>query len=445
MMAKGNFDSRQRIAAELLADQSELPTSTARRLARNGLGFARTFLMMRRGAKKGADALDPQTIAKVVRSFGQLKGLGMKMAQILSYIDIDVPEPLREALSALQTHSTPMPLATVQQILAEDLPSEAADELAAGLEPTPLAAASIGQVHRATLADGRPVAVKVRYPEIEAALLADLGPSRIGVTVAKLMAPGADVAGFVDEMRERFVEECDYGHEAARQRRFGELFAGHPRIVVPAVHDGFCGKRVLTTELCEGRDFESYLATDPPQEERDRVGETLFEFYIATLFRHGLYHADPHPGNYLFRDDGKLVLLDYGCTRRFEPAFVGKLARLTRAVHRDDEAALAESYLDLEMQREGRAGRRFDPALARRLLRSFYGPMLDDRVQAVQLGSMDFATAARGKRQLINLNLPREFLFLFRIRFGLLSVLARLGARANWYRLEQAAVAAALE
>jgi predicted unusual protein kinase regulating ubiquinone biosynthesis (AarF/ABC1/UbiB family) len=362
----------------------------------------------------------------------------MKAGQLMSYIDVALPEELRAALSVLQTHAQPMPFEQVRRILRAELGARG-DELLASMEETPLAAASIGQVHRARLADGTRVAVKVQYPEIDRAIEADFGPAAAGSRLASLLYPGARVDSLLREARERFLEECDYLHEASCQRRFAETFAGHPVLRVPEVHESFCSRRVLTTRFMEGEGLEAFLARAPAPEERDRLGEALFEFYVGALFRHRLYNCDPHPGNYLFQREGTVVMLDYGCTRVFEPAFVRKLATLTRAVHRDTSDALHASFLELGMVREGQ---RYDFETARGLVRAFYGPMLRDESQVIDLGeARDMRQVLESKRQLMKLTLPGEFLFLFRIRFGLMSVLARLGARANWYRLEEAYVA----
>ena len=206
-------------------------------------------------------------------------------------------------------------------------------------------------------------------------------------------------------------------------------------ITVPAVHETWCSGRVLTTSWLDGARFDDFLAADPEQEVRDRVGEALFGFYVGSLFEHGLYNCDPHPGNYVFLADGRIGVLDYGCTREFEPAFVANLAQLTRSVHSDDRDELHAAFVALGMVSENK---KYDFDTARRLVRSFYGPMLRDEVQQVELGeALRMRDIARSKRQLLKLQLPGEFLFLFRIRFGLLSVLEKLGARANWYRLER--------
>ena len=440
---EGGEEEGAGLGDRLLGARARLPTSKLGRLGRLasvGLQSGKMALGRRLG---GAQELpiDPQTLARLVESIGQLKGLAMKSAQIMSYIDVALPEDVRQALAVLQTHAQPMDFEEVRAIVAEALPRDRAAELLATMEPAPVAAASIGQVHRARLPDGQAVAVKVQYRGIDQAIEADFGASRLGTTMASMIFPGSSVEGFVEEAKSRFLEECDYEREAAMQDRFASLFADHPVIQVPRVHHPWCGRRVLTTSFVEGGlGLERWLAGDPPQQVRDRLGRALFEFYIGALFRHGLYNCDPHPGNVLILDDGhRAAMLDFGCVRAFEPELVATLAELSRAVARDDEAALRQVFRRLGMIQAGQRGEEDYPfALARRMVRSFYGSMLRDEVTAVDLqDAWSLREITAGKREMMQLNLPGEFLFLFRIRFGLMAVLSRIGARANWYRLER--------
>jgi predicted unusual protein kinase regulating ubiquinone biosynthesis (AarF/ABC1/UbiB family) len=425
---------RHELRGRLLADRRTLPTTAFGRFGRTGatgLRIGRAMLAARRGSDREVDV---ETIAKIVGSIGQLKGITMKVGQIMSYIDVALPDELRDALSVLQTHAQPMPIEQVHDILRQELGGRA-DDLLANFESMPIAAASIGQVHRARLRDGTRVAVKVQYPGVESAIESDFKPAAIGTMVSALVYPGAKIDDFIAEARARFLEECDYIHEAAAQSRFATIYDGHPVIAVPSVHSAYSARRVLTSSWLAGSRFDAFLATNPSQRTRDRIGEALFGFYVGSLFEHALYNCDPHPGNYLFLADGRIGMLDYGCTREFEPAFVDKLAQLTRAVHRDEHDLLHQAFLDLGMVREGPA---YDFDTARDLVRAFYGPMLRDAVQPVDLGeAMGMRQVFESKRELMKLRLPGEFLFLFRIRFGLMSVLAKLGARANWYQLER--------
>ncbi|MGB8331478.1 MAG: AarF/ABC1/UbiB kinase family protein [Polyangiales bacterium] len=428
-----NRGLREELIQRLLITRKELPTAPLSRLGRTAM----TALRIQRAAvsgRQGQGELDIETIARIVGSIGQLKGTAMKMGQIMSYIDVALPAHLQEALSVLQTHAQPMPIDQARSIVADELPGRSTD-LLSELEPNPVAAASIGQVHRGRLPDGTWVAVKIQYPEVEEAIRNDFKPAAAASAIASLVYRGARIDDFIAEARARFLEECDYRHEAAAQRRFATLYSRHPTIVVPEVHLDYCSRRVLTSTWLSGSSFAQFLEAEPTQPKRDQIGHALFEFYVGSLFSNGIYNCDPHPGNYVFLEDGRIGMLDYGCTRAFEGAFAAKLARLTLAVHRDDRELLHRAFLDLGMVREDS---RYDFETARDLVRAFYGPMLKDSIQQIDLGeSMSMRDVFERKRELMRLHLPGEFLFLFRIRFGLLSILAKLGARANWYRLER--------
>ncbi|MCP4603733.1 MAG: AarF/ABC1/UbiB kinase family protein [Proteobacteria bacterium] len=417
---------------------TKLPTSSIGRIGRLGVTVLRSGRMIMKSYNVSAKGEEPEIdmakVAKVITSVGKLKGVAMKMGQIMSYIDVAMPKELRDALSVLQTHAQPMEWDEVRDLVTEEL-GDRGDRLLKQMEHKPISSASIGQVHRSSLDNGTVVAVKIQYPQIAKAIAADFGPAAVGTKMASLFYPNARIDDFVKEAKERFLEECDYLHEAHCQNQFVELYATHPLLVVPAVHAEFCSRRVLTTTYAKGLEIDAFLATAPAQEARDRIGKALFEFYIGSLFRHQIYNCDPHPGNYLFLDGGKICMLDHGCTRQFETRFVAKLANLTRAVHIDEREAIHRALLSLKIVREGK---KYDYDTIRDFLRGFYGPMLVDDVSRVDLSSaMDMREVMDKKMKLAKFSLPGEFLFLFRIRFGLMSVLSRLGTRANWYRQEK--------
>jgi predicted unusual protein kinase regulating ubiquinone biosynthesis (AarF/ABC1/UbiB family) len=425
---------REELERRLLALDATLPASSIGRLGRTAMAGLRGARLALRGKGAGASTPDLESLAALATSMGQLKGLAMKVGQLMSYLELQLPPELTAALAVLQTHSPPMPFERVTEIVTAELGQQAAAVLAQ-MSPSPVAAASIGQVHRARLPAGEDVAVKIQYPGIEAAIASDFRPAALGTPFAKLLVPGANVDAVVSEARRALLEECDYEREARYQQRFADIYADHATLAVPRVHSPYCSRRVLTTTWIEGLRFDDFLATDPPQSERDRLGEALFEFYVGTLFRHALYNWDPHPGNYIVQRDGRMAMLDYGSTREFDRAFVRKLGALTRAARTDTRDALHRALVDLGFVREGE---KYDFATARNLVRSFYGPMLRDETVYIASGeAKPFGAVLESKRQLLKLHLPGEFLFIIRIRFGVMSVLARLGARANWYRLER--------
>ncbi|MBN2529418.1 MAG: AarF/ABC1/UbiB kinase family protein [Deltaproteobacteria bacterium] len=427
---------RKTLLAALQANEgAKIPTSSPGRLGRMALtALTGGAMAITRSRKRDNDdiGIDPQKIVKLVTSVGQMKGIAMKMAQIMSYIDVAIPDEMRDALSVLQTYAQPMPFAKVTHIINDEL-KDRADALLLQMEEAPVAAASIGQVHRAHVA-GRVVAVKVQYPEMHKAIESDFGPASAGTKIASLFYPNARVDDYVKEARGRFLEECNYVHEAHCQNSFAQLYRQHPILFVPDVLSEYCATRVLTTEWVDGRSFDDFLESNPPKETRNRIGEALFEFYLGSLFRHCMYNCDPHPGNYLFCEDGRMAMLDHGCTRQFEPSFVASLAHLTLAVHEDTQPALHNALLRLKIVR---ADKPYDYDSIRGFLRSFYGPMLKDDICPVDLSSrIEMKEMFKKKQQLMKVAFPGEFTFLYRIRFGLMSVLHRLGAQANWYELE---------
>jgi predicted unusual protein kinase regulating ubiquinone biosynthesis (AarF/ABC1/UbiB family) len=426
------------LLSRLLEEEtSRVPTSALGRLGRAAVAATRAGTgaligRIRNRDSSGLGAADLNTIAALVMSLGDLKGVAMKIGQILSYVDDSLPPEGRRLLALLQSRSQPISFTEVASTVREDLGARA-EILLAALDPAPVSTASIGQVHRARLPDGTEVAVKVRHPGMEAAIRADFRGAEMGKTLARLLGPGLDFEQVVAEAKAAFLEECDYVTERANQERFAELFSGHPQIRIPAVHGEWCSARILTSTWCEGRSFETF-ADQATQPERDAAGRALYEFYVGTLYRHGLFNADPHPGNLLFPAGGGTVILDHGCVRRFDAPTVASLLQLARAVRDDDAARIREAMKRLGA-RDPLPGPAFDET--RRLLRGFFSPTLLPGRRRLQAGvGIETASMVRDKRSLMRLHLPGRLLFLFRIRFGLYAVLARLGAELDWQALE---------
>jgi predicted unusual protein kinase regulating ubiquinone biosynthesis (AarF/ABC1/UbiB family) len=284
-----------------------------------------------------------------------LKGLSMKLGQMASYLDGAVPESAQKALRRLQSQSRPIEWAVVEASLAEAY-GRPASEVFAAFEHHPFAAASIGQVHRARAGD-REVAVKVQYPEIARAIEVDLGNlGRLGLfgSLGSAVASGP----LVQELRERLREECDYRQEAANQLYFRELFAGDARLLVPEVLADLVRERVLVSEFVTGRSFHDFLAS-ASQQEKNRAGLLIYEFAWQSIWTHSLFNGDPHPGNYLFLDDGRVAFLDFGCVRGGRCGGVEAL-RLRRPVAADGLPVRAHAGAHLQVHarvREALVGR----------------------------------------------------------------------------------------
>lgn len=435
--------SNERIAEErgkLLSSVSGVPTSGLSRLWRTGRSAgalaAATLGNRLRGKEGGLAAADVEDIVRLVERLGELKGVAMKVGQILGYIDPTLPPELRGLLSLLHTAAPASPFEAVEATLREAFGARA-EELIAGLSREPVAAASIGQVHRGR-AGGVDLAVKVRHPGIRDALRADFGAASIGPVFARVLAPGAgsSVSDAVAEAREAMLEECDFLLEARRQTTFGGWFKGHHTIRIPSIEQAWCADAVLASRWAPGLSLDDWLALDPPQGARDRVGAALFELYFGTLYRRGAFHADPHPGNYAFAEDGGLTVYDFGCVRAFDAATVGALARLVVAVRRDDPDAIAAAFTALGGASPGDAASR---ETLRALLRGFFAPLCVAGPHRVEAGAgLDSKTLFADKKALMKLAVPGKLLFLFRIRFGLYAVLARIGAVADWAAMETA-------
>jgi predicted unusual protein kinase regulating ubiquinone biosynthesis (AarF/ABC1/UbiB family) len=376
---------------------------------------------------------DEAALEELVRQLGSLKGIPMKVGQLIGFLELDLPEEMRRLFAVLQTQAQPTSFEVIERLVRQDLGGSAA-ALLATMERVPVAVASIGQVHRAVVG-GRPVAVKVRHPHVERSIRADLTGAAVATAIAARVLPGLGTSAreFVDEARARFLEECDYQLEAERQRLFHRIFADHPDVVVPEVLDDWSGPGVLTTAWQDGEDLEAFVASATPPE-RDRAGRALFEAYVGTLYRRGLFHADPHPGNYRFRDGGAVVLFDYGCIRVFEPEVVAAFVELAEAVRGGDEGRMRAALRALGAE-PGRGAGAFDRI--RTLLQGFFAPLVRPGPHPIDSSLvLDLRQMTSDKLAIARMRLPGKLLFLMRLRFGLYSVLARLGAVCDWGALE---------
>lgn len=292
----------------------------------------------RRLLSRDQEASHRQIATTLVRELGQLKGLPMKIGQLLSYMDGVVPDEhrdtYREVLAQLRTTSPPMQRAQAEAVLEQEL-GEPVDHLFDTFDWEPIASASIGQVYQAHLA-GRAVCVKVQYPGIAEATRSDLKNVESVLGLMRSIMPNVDTRQMVEDFRLRLEEECDYRREAAYQDQFATIYREDPSIRVPQVVGERSSERVLTTERLDGVAFETFLA-DSTQEERDAAARALFRFAFGTLLSHGLFHADPHPGNILFRCREGIGMLDYGCIQPIDDLARRDLAALLQSALQGDE------------------------------------------------------------------------------------------------------------
>jgi predicted unusual protein kinase regulating ubiquinone biosynthesis (AarF/ABC1/UbiB family) len=358
-----------------------------------------------RSAEIVAQEIQQRTADQVFRVLGELKGGAMKLGQALSIFEAALPpelaEPYRATLTMLQESAPPLPTATVHRVLAADLGEDWRSRFIS-FDDTAAAAASIGQVHRATWADGRAVAVKIQYPGARRALINDFTQiARVGRLFGLLM-PGLEVKPLLDELRDRVAEELDYGLEADAQHRFATAYAGDPDIVVPDVVTGT--EHVLVTEWMDGTPL-SKIISDGTKEQRDRAGVLLTRFLFSGPARAGLLHADPHPGNFRLLPDGRLGVLDFGAVDRLPDGLPPIFGRLLRIMHDPDPDIAA-------VEQELRANGFLRPGISVDLdaLRAFLAPLAEpSAVDTFKFSREWMRSEATRVTELTTSNISRKF------------------------------------
>ena len=345
---------------------------------RRGAHFA---LLRVRGARADEEAkakLEEQfairTAEDVARELGQMKGAIMKAGQMLSFIVDGLPPEAQAALAQLQADAPPMAPSLSSQVVREELGDEP-ERLFLEWDPVPVAAASIGQVHRAVMPDGRIVAVKVQYPGVDEAIGGDLDNAEFLYGLFSSVAlKSLDVKGIVDELRARMADELDYRIEARCQTEFAERYATHPFISVPAVVTERSARRVITSEWVDGQTWAQFEAT-AGYELRQRAAEVLFRFAQGSVHRHGVFNGDPHPGNYRFHPDGSVTFLDFGLVKRWTPGELEALMPVLDAVLDGDAVQVADAMVLAGFLSPAA---KLDPALVFEYASAPYVPYLTD-------------------------------------------------------------------
>jgi len=396
-----------------------------------------------RSPERRAAALEKRHIEaaeQIVTALGTMKGAAMKLGQVLSFLDVGlVPEEYREEfqkkLGALRDAAPNVRFDDMRKVVESELEDKLANVFAE-FDSEPIAAASIGQVYRATLHDGRDVAVKVQYPGVAQAVRADMQNLGMILRVMRTIAPGIDVKATATEIRERIHEELDYELEASNQRALARIYAGHPFITVPAVVTELSRERVLVNEFVTGRGFEEIKQLD--QATRDRVGEIVFRFYFGCMYRHRQFSGDPHPGNFLLRDDGSIAFLDFGLFKRMPAELIEIELACQRAGHEGDAEQLHRIWSETGFLKHPD---RFHPhKLLSQFLDATWWYVVDQEVQLepeiatqVMIDMSDPRSEHFG--QMRHETLPPDHLFGRRVEMLTLAVMAQLRANGNYHRI----------
>jgi predicted unusual protein kinase regulating ubiquinone biosynthesis (AarF/ABC1/UbiB family) len=371
-----------------------------------------------------------QTAEDVTVTLGAMKGVLVKLGQMASYVDEGLTPAVRRTLSRLQDSIPPMsPELAAQMVESElGLPPEKAF---AQWDPEPIAAASIGQVHRAITHDGRAVAVKVQYPGIAETMAADLDNVALLRRMLKITAPKQDVDALVAELRERVLEELDYRREAANQQLLADYYAGHPTIHVPSVISELSTRRIVTSELSDGARFAEISTWS--QHERDLAGETIYRFVFRSLYEVHAFNGDPHPGNYLFHGNGRVTFLDFGLVKHFSVRDLDPLMQMARRLCVDSDPEAFRS--SLENAGFLVPGSPLSTDVIVDHLAVFY-----ELIRQSQTITVTSDYASRVVRRFFDVrspvaqyaSVPRSYVILQRINLGLFALLGDLQATANW-------------
>ncbi|WP_433684930.1 ABC1 kinase family protein [Nocardia sp. CA-119907] len=380
-----------------------------------------------------------QTAQQLVTVLGGMKGAAMKLGQMLSVLDLDlVPESHRELfrvkLAELRDRAPEVSFAAMRKVIEDDLGPMA--RVFADFDETAIAAASIGQVYRARLHDGRAVAVKVKYPGVDEAVAADMRNLALFSKLWKSILPSAADGAVLDEIARNLGNELDYLHEAGTQHRVAARYCDHPFITVPDSVEAHCARNVLVTEFVDGESFQQIQAL--PEVERDRIGELIYRFYVSSLFTDYEFCGDPHPGNILLAADGRLGFVDFGLYHRMDPVHVDfeRMCLLAAGEYRADD--LYESWVGRGI---------IDPTAgvaAQECLEYVWAAagwhLLDEQITItpeLATGAVIFAVDPRAAefRGMRHQSLPPEHVFSRRADLFTFAALGQLRTTNNWHRI----------
>ena len=435
-----------------MPDEAKIPKGRIRRSAKlgsiigtQGARYAGTKAAnVARSEEEGKQALEArhlETAMKMVGALGQMKGAAMKLGQFASFIDTEfIPEEYREIyqeqLGKLRNEAPAMPWEQVVKVLEEEYDGEPLSEYFTEIEHEAFAAASIGQVHRAELLDGRKVAVKIQYPGIAEAMEADLRNAGTIVRLARAIAPGLDAKAIAEEIRERMMEELDYEYEAQNQRIFSRAYRDHPFIYVPEVVTRISRRRVLVTEFVEGIDFDAIK--ELPHEERSRFGEIVFRGSLGSMFNLQHFNADPHPGNFILMEDGRVAFLDFGMTKKLDHEQIVLEQRAFDAASRDDPEDFRKALHDLGFIKNPS---KLDAERLLEHMRAVGGWYIEDReIEISAKRVMKIIESTNDPRSeyydlMRREAMPADELMGRRMEIGVVAVLGQLGAKRNWHRI----------
>jgi predicted unusual protein kinase regulating ubiquinone biosynthesis (AarF/ABC1/UbiB family) len=433
-------DDEEKIPTSRIARTAKLGTLAAGQALRQASTVATNVVRSPEQREAALERRNLEAAEQLVAALGTMKGAAMKIGQVLSFLDVGIvpPEHLDEfqaKLAALRDSAPKVSWRQMRKVIEEELDGPI-EETFAEFNPDAVAAASIGQVYKATLHDGRAVAVKVQYPKVGDAVRADLQNLGLLLRIVKRIAPGVNPATVGAEIRERVEEELDYELEAANQRSLARLYRGHPFIAIPDVISGLSSERVLVSEFVDGASFEAMRELD--QEQRDRIGEIIFRFYIEGRYRHLQFSGDPHPGNCRLLPDGRLAFLDFGLFKKVSAENIEIERGIVRATIEGDGEEIIRLGTEAGMFVHPEEFKPEDVLAHFRA--SSYWYTVDREITARQDDATSVMMDLSDPRseyfdQLRRESAPSDHLLGIRVEVMTLALLAQLRARGNFYRI----------
>lgn len=433
---------------------SEFPSGKLERgkiLAKTGLKVGKNYARYyaKRSLNSNGDSaarskLNQQNASEVFKDFSRLRGTALKLAQSLSMDTGVLPEEFIEVMSEAQYRVPPMNRALVRAQIRREL-GKAPEALFKSFDDAAIAAASIGQVHLAEGHDGQKLAVKLQYPNVRETISSDLAMARV---LFRPLFKGEDIDVYFTEIRDKLLEETDYGQEGQYIETFAQLYGDDERVLMPQWLPDLSSERVLTMSYIDGLHMNEFLAAQPGQERVDHFGQLLWDFIHDQVERRiYTFHADIHPGNFLFRSDGRLGILDYGCVKEFPRDFLDTCVRMLAAHIVDDEEVIRSCYYEIGILERGKEQLKYQRELyaflrefGRFVLKPYKGDTFD-------FGDGDFRRELneyiRASMQWRDIRVSKHFIFVNRLLFGLYAMLMQLKPRISTQKSREILLVAA--
>ncbi len=419
---------------DTLNDTNRLSKRTARYVG-VGAGMASMGAKLARQKLLGKDILSSEaSAADIAKMLGGFKGPLLKIGQILSTIPQALPKEYAAAFQSLQANAPSMGWSFVRRRMKTELGADWQSHFS-DFPETATNAASLGQVHKATLNNGRIVACKLQYPDMSSAIQSDMSQLKTLLSLYSAYDKSIKTDLVLEEIGERLNEELDYKREARMTKIYKAMLANTPAVHVPEVIDSLSTDRLITLGWLDGRKILDFK--DAPLETRNTIAMNMFNAWYVPLYQYGIIHGDPHLGNYTVRDDLSINLLDFGCVRVFPPAFIGAVINLYEALRDNDEAKLVHAFEIWGFKN-----------LSKELIdiltiwaKFLYGPLLENKSRVI--GKADNAVYGREiamdvhkkLKEAGSITIPREFVFMDRAALGLGSVFIHLQAEINWHEV----------